>query len=123
LHGEKVISTYGKRSRDDVYWVENVYDCSRENMKNKRLIIILSTALTLLLIPLLAMLFTHAVEWDLSDFVMAGILLMGTGLICEFILRKTNKKKYRILFCVIVMTGLLLIWAQLAVGIFSPGGS
>jgi hypothetical protein len=45
-------------------------------VKNKRLIGILTVAAVLLLIPLLAMLFTNEVDWKLHDFVIMGILLM-----------------------------------------------
>lgn len=87
-------------------------------MQNKRLIIILLASATLLIIPLIAMQFTDEVNWILSDFVVAGALLLGTGLICEFVIRKVNKIKYRIIICVALLAILFLIWAELAVGIF-----
>jgi peptidoglycan/LPS O-acetylase OafA/YrhL len=87
-------------------------------MKNKRLIIILVTAAILLLIPFVAMQFTNEVKWTSLDFVIMGALLFGTGLICEWILRKVTKKSTRILLCVAVLGALILIWMELAVGIF-----
>ena len=60
-------------------------------MKGKRLIIIVLTAVILLLIPLIAMQFTDEVNWTLFDFVVMGILLLGTGLLCELVLRKMKK--------------------------------
>lgn len=86
-------------------------------MKNKRLIIILTVIIVLLLIPLIAMQFTHEVNWTLSDFVIMGILMLTTGLLCELVMRKTKKIKYRILICLGILGAFLLIWAQLAVGI------
>ena len=59
--------------------------------------------------------FTDEVNWTLFDFVIAGILLIGTGLICEFTLRKI---KYRIAIIIAIFVVLLLIWIELAVGIF-----
>ncbi len=56
-------------------------------VQNKRLIIIVITLVILLLIPLMAMQFTDEVNWTLSDFVVAGALLLGTVLICEFVIR------------------------------------
>ncbi|MES2590809.1 MAG: hypothetical protein V4608_02905 [Bacteroidota bacterium] len=86
--------------------------------KNKRLIgIVLSVAL-LLFIPLIAMQFTDEVSWTLSDFVVAGVLLIGTGLLCEIVMRKVSKTRYRIGICLVLMLALFLIWAELAVGIF-----
>ena len=87
-------------------------------MQNKRLIIIVLTSVIILLIPLIAMQFTDDVNWTLSDFFIAGVLLLGIGLMCELALRKINNTKYRIAICVALLVVLLLIWAELAVGIF-----
>ena len=86
--------------------------------KNKRLTGIVLTVALLLLIPLVAMQFTEEVNWTLSDFVIMGVLLLGTGLLCELVLRKVNKIKYRIAICGALLAALLLIWIELAVGIF-----
>lgn len=87
-------------------------------MKNKRLIGILFMVAFLLLIPFIAMQFTNEVAWTAFDFLVAGILLLITGLICEWVLRKVNNNNYRIVFCGIIILLLLLTWAELAVGIF-----
>lgn len=54
----------------------------------------LATAL-LLLVPLLAMLFTDRIAWGPGDFAMAGILLFGAGLAYEFAKRKHDGFAYR----------------------------
>ena len=87
-------------------------------MKDKRLILIVLTSAIILLIPLIAMQFTDEVNWTPSDFVVAGALLLGTGLMCELVMRKVKKIKYRIAICVALLVVLLLIWAELAVSIF-----
>jgi hypothetical protein len=87
-------------------------------MKNKRLIGIVLTVMFLLLIPFIALQFTEEVNWTLSDFVIAGILLLGTGLMCELVLRKVKKFEHRVIMCVALLGVLFLIWAELAVGIF-----
>ncbi|HKX86401.1 MAG TPA: hypothetical protein VJL37_07000 [Flavobacterium sp.] len=87
-------------------------------MKNKRLIGILITVGILLLIPFIAMQFTNEVAWSLFDFVVAAILLLGTGLLCEFVLRKVNKTKHRLIICGIILALLVLTWVELAVGLF-----
>ena len=87
-------------------------------MKNKRLVLIVSVVAFLLLIPLVAMQFTEEVKWTLSDFILAAILLIGTGLIGDFVIRKVNKTKYRIALCAALLLALLLVWAELAVEIF-----
>ena len=87
-------------------------------MKNKRLIWIVLTVVLLLLIPLIAMQFTDEVNWTLSDFAVAGVLLLGTGLMFDLVMRKVNKIKHRIVIYLAILVVLLLIWAELAVGIF-----
>jgi hypothetical protein len=71
----------------------------------------------LLLIPLVAMQFTSEVMWTLSDFVVAGALLVGTGLTYVLVSRLGNTTTYRVAVGVAVMAGLLLVWANMAVGL------
>ena len=73
---------------------------------------------TLLLIPLIAMQFTTEVNWDAFDFIVAAVLLLGTGLVCEIVLRNVRATKNRILLCGVILIILFLVWAELAVGIF-----
>lgn len=87
-------------------------------MKNKRLILILSTMGVLLLIPLLAMQFTNDVNWSGFDFLVMAMLLSGSGLLCELILRKVKKRENRVVLCLAVLGMFLLVWMELAVGIF-----
>jgi len=87
-------------------------------IQNKRLTGILLTVALLLLIPLIAMQFTREVKWTLFDFVVAAVLLAGMGLLCELVLRKVKKKGRRIALCATLLTALLLVWLELAVGIF-----
>ena len=86
--------------------------------QNKRLITILAVALSILSIPLIAMGFTNEVNWSTFDFLVVGILLIGTGLVLEFILRKIKTLRYRIILGIVLFVVLLMVWAELAVGIF-----
>lgn len=86
--------------------------------QNKRLIGILLTVVFLLLIPLVAMLFTNEVDWNLLDFIVMGTLLLGTGLTAEFIMRRVKNKDYRWLLIALILLAFFLVWAELAVGIF-----
>ncbi|MGI4822167.1 MAG: hypothetical protein ACRYFV_13235 [Janthinobacterium lividum] len=78
--------------------------------------VVLATAF-LLLIPLVAMQFTHEVAWTLADFVVAGGLLVGAGLTYVLIARLATTATYRVAVGVAVLAGLLLVWANLAVGL------
>ena len=86
--------------------------------QNKRLIGIVLTVGILLLIPLIAMQFTNEVKWDSRDFIIMGVLLLGTGLMCELVMRKVKKIQHRVLLIATILVALFLIWAELAVGIF-----
>jgi len=86
--------------------------------QNKRLFGIVLTVVLILLIPLIAMQFTSEVDWSPFDFLVMGVLLLGTGLACELVLRKVKKTAYRVAIVAGILVALLLIWAELAVGIF-----
>lgn len=73
----------------------------------------------LLLIPLFTMQFTKQVNWSAFDFIVMGILLASTGLTCEFLSRKIISKNIKIVVIVGMLILFLLIWAELAVGIFN----
>jgi len=62
--------------------------------------------------------FTNEVNWSAMDFVVAGVLLLGTGLSIEFVIRKVKTRKNRIIICGIILLVLLLLWIELAVGLF-----
>lgn len=85
---------------------------------NKRLMFLVAVAGLLLSIPLIAMQFSTEVNWTISDFFTMGILLFGTVLIIELIFRNVKNLKNRIIFCTIALFIFLLVWAEMAVGIF-----
>ncbi len=87
-------------------------------MKNKGIVVTLAVVALLLLIPLIAMQFTNEVQWTLSDFVLMGILLTGTGLLLNLAIRKIRATTTRFLVGGAILLTFLLIWAELAVGIF-----
>ena len=87
-------------------------------MKNTRLGLILIGATVLLLVPFIAMQFSNEVVWTSSDFVLMGILLFGTGLSIETILRKVKTVKNRILLSAAILAVFFLLWAEMAVGLF-----
>jgi len=86
-------------------------------IKNLRLCAIVLVVAVLLLIPYIAMKFTGEVKWSGFDFVIAGVLLLSTGLTCEFVLRKVGKMQHRLAICVGILLLLFIIWAELAVGL------
>lgn len=77
-----------------------------------------------LLVPLIAMQFTSEVNWDLFDFLVAGALLLGTGSLFVLLSQKFRGAQSRIILGCMLLLLLIVIWADLAVGIFNiPGFS
>lgn len=87
-------------------------------MENKRFKGILLVVAVLLCIPLVAMQFTNEVNWTLSDFIIAGILLLGTGIVIEVVARNVKDQRARIGMIIGTLVVLFLVWAELAVGVF-----
>lgn len=74
-------------------------------------------AITLLLLPLIAMQFTDEVDWTPGDFLAAALLLGATGVAMEAFFQKSSNWIYRIAGGIAAGSGLLLVWSVLAVGI------
>ena len=83
----------------------------------KSLVLLALATACLLLIPLVAMRFDTGVNWTWSDFVVAGTLLFGAGLTFILIAQQATNLTYRLAVGVAVAAGLLLVWANLAVGL------
>lgn len=85
---------------------------------NKRLMLMVSAVAVLLMVPMVAMLFTDEVNWSPFDFIVAAVLLLGTGFLCELVLWKVKTTSARIALCGILLLLLFMVWAELAVGVF-----
>ncbi|MCA0931429.1 hypothetical protein LCM02_03120 [Lutimonas saemankumensis] len=86
-------------------------------MSKKQKVIVISM-MSLLLIPFIAMQFTEEVNWSLFDFIIAGLLLVGTGLLIEFVSRKVSGAITRKLVIAGIVVLFVLVWVEMAVGIF-----
>ena len=76
----------------------------------------------ILLVPLVAMQFTDEVAWGVADFVVAGVLLGGTGLLLELAVRKPANIAYRVAAGAIGVASILLGEADDAPGLILFGG-
>lgn len=76
----------------------------------------------LLLIPLIAMQFSSKVNWNLTDFIVMGALLLGFGSGFILVSRRVSQQ-YRLLVGLILLVFLIWIWAELAVGVFTSWGN
>lgn len=99
-----------------------------EKKSNKRLwSFLFAAAIILIIFAVLQLTIGTGVDgqgfnWKLNDFIIIGFLLFGTAFLCEFVLRKVKTQKLRLLICAIILLTLLLIWIDLAVGIFNISG-
>lgn len=74
--------------------------------------------LFLLLIPAVAMTLSDTVQWTWFDFIVMGSLLLGLGMTISFVLKKFKQSPNRLSYISAVIIVFLLIWAELAVGVF-----
>lgn len=76
-----------------------------------------TAAALVLAVPLIAMQFTDEVAWHATDFMVAGTLVLGTGLLFELAVRKAGSTAYRVGVGVALAGAFLLVWVNGAVGI------
>ncbi len=74
-------------------------------------------AVALLSLPAIGMQFSSEVHWTLSDFVIAGLLIGGTGLALEVAVMMSSTIAYRIAAGLALGASLMMVWINLAVGI------
>jgi hypothetical protein len=76
-------------------------------------------ALTVLLlaVPLFATAITDAVQWGPLDFLVGGGLLFTAGVVYETISARWSDRLHRTVLGFVLLIGVSIIWAQLAVGI------
>lgn len=72
----------------------------------------------LLAVPAIAMQFTGEVNWGPGDFVVAAGLLGMTGLALELAARARLSRAAKLLAAGGIVLALLVVWAELAVGLF-----
>ena len=78
-------------------------------------------AALLLLLPLLAMQFTDELGWDAFDFLVMGTMLAVACGACELVAWTVRRRALRYFAWAAIALLFLLVWAELAVGIFGPG--
>lgn len=71
-----------------------------------------------LLAPAVAMRFTDEVNWTTSDFLFAGLLLIGGAALIELVASRVRSPLVRIGFAMFVVGVVSVIWVEAAVGIF-----
>lgn len=75
----------------------------------------------ILAIPLVAMQFTDEVKWGVTDFILMGALIFGTGVLFMLALRSSEHLAYRAAMILMIGAIFLMIWVNLAVGLIGSG--
>lgn len=84
----------------------------------KQFSILTFAPLALLLIPLIAMHYSDEVHWTLIDFAIMGVLLLVAGMWTQRVVKRVKSFPRRATYIILVILLFLLVWAELAVGIF-----
>ena len=84
----------------------------------KRISILTFAPLALLLIPVIAMNYSDEVHWTLIDFAIMGVLLLVAGMWTQRVVKRVKSFPRRATYIILVILLFLLVWAELAVGIF-----
>ena len=58
------------------------------------------------------------INWSLFDFIIMGFLLLTLSIGINFVIKRVKNLKNRFLYIGILVLIFMLIWAELAVGIF-----
>lgn len=72
----------------------------------------------ILLIPFLAMQLTDEVQWDVLDFVVGAVILFLAGGLILFLSKSIASKRKRVFLLIAIILVTILVWAELAVGVF-----
>ena len=70
----------------------------------------------LLLLPAVAMQFTDEVNWDETDFIVAGLIFSIVGGLVELAVRLSSNWFYRIGAFFAIFSGFVVVWSNLAIG-------
>ena len=74
--------------------------------------------LTLLLIPAVAMVYTDAFDWSPIDFMVMGAMLIAVGWAINWSVQYIPNKAVRRVVLALIIGLFLLLWMELAVGLF-----
>ena len=87
-------------------------------MKNHPILIGVIIIILLLSIPLITMQFNNNVIWSVADFILAGIIIFSVTQLILVLLKTTKHPKIKVILVTLIIVLFLLIWIELAVGIF-----
>ena len=63
-------------------------------------------------------LFAEGWNWSPFDFIIAAVLLFGTAFLIHLVIRSEKAFRHKLMICLAIVFVLVLVWVELAVGIF-----
>lgn len=63
-------------------------------------------------------LFVEGWNWSRFDFILAAVLLFGTAGLISMVRTIIKNRNYKIIISLVIITILVLVWMELAVGLF-----
>ena len=87
-------------------------------LNKKRILLTIGFPVLILSIPLIAMQFTNELNWSIFDFILMGVLLFTFSFSVDYIIQKSKNSKQKFLLILTIVLAFLIIWIELAVGIF-----
>jgi len=73
--------------------------------------------LLVLLLPIIGVILFD-LDWNIFDFLIMGLLILFFSIAINLILNHLNSSKLRLILVLMLVILFLLIWAELAVGVF-----
>jgi hypothetical protein len=73
--------------------------------------------LLVLLLPLIGVILFD-LDWNIFDFLIMGLLILFFSIAINLILNHLNSSKLRLILVLMLVILFLLVWAELAVGVF-----
>lgn len=87
-------------------------------MKTKQIIRSVLAAELILLVPLIAMIFSDDAQWSVSDFIIVGVLLAGVGIGYQLIVTGIKNNSKQAALGIVLAALMILLWIEMAVGLF-----
>ena len=76
-------------------------------------------ALSPLLVPLVANQISEQVNWNAMDFIIMGTFLIFSAYWIQKVIKKIKSKSKKVVFISLIILIFLLLWIEMAVGIFN----
>jgi hypothetical protein len=102
--------------------LENIAIKRLQHKIRKQTLYVAMATISILMVPFIAMMFTNEVNWSPADFIVMGGLLMFAGTGYVVIANLSDNLTYKLGTALAALSGLLLIWVNLAVGFIGSSG-